>query len=482
MFRIRRNNYDGLRPVSTYLLPSFPSLDWIRKVSAATAQDATSLATSPRESIALPSAAPIDTDHDYFEAVTDSHRLSVASAASSASAATVTSTGSQATAPSLSTSLSTSPSSDISVTPQSLFGGPIAAPFPVFDTIDYQQPGFAAFRNDDGPLETGAAAPSMDKSGPQVETLRKQDSRPSRSPHIQTQTAPLAAPARHIQRVFPTTLRCRRCSADLAFAAQVVSKGFTGRHGRAYLVSAPATSPSHLFAPEVKEARSDREDDDDDDDDDGDDDDDDDDGGGGHALRLKPGRARDLPNILIGRSENRRLVTGAHVVADIYCAVCRSKLGWKYVDASDPAQRYKVGKFILEIARLATYHSWEDVPLRDARGVGGAGGEGEEGVADDELETARSPISDPLGAVRQLMARYQRLRTGETTVDVEEEGNSEDDGDSDVYAPKRNGLIEFDSEDEDECEDIFMGTWDADVVARRRAAKRAELLLKSFKK
>ncbi|CRK35816.1 hypothetical protein BN1708_016471, partial [Verticillium longisporum] len=37
------------------------------------------------------------------------------------------------------------------------------------------------------------------------------------------------------------------------------------------------------------------------------------------------------------------LVTGWHVVADITCAVCHAKLGWKYVDAREEAQKYKVG-------------------------------------------------------------------------------------------------------------------------------------------
>ena len=37
------------------------------------------------------------------------------------------------------------------------------------------------------------------------------------------------------------------------------------------------------------------------------------------------------------------------------------------------------------------------------------------------------------------------------------------------------GLVVFDSDDEDECEDIFAGTWDAAVVAKRRRSKIAAL-------
>ncbi|OIW23520.1 yippee-like protein, partial [Coniochaeta ligniaria NRRL 30616] len=88
---------------------------------------------------------------------------------------------------------------------------------------------------------------------------------------------------------------CGTCAADLALGAQIVSKGFTGRYGRAFLL---------------------------------------DDG--------------ELLNIKIGSRENRQLVTGAHVVADISCAVCGTKVGWKYVQATEAAQKYKEGKFILE--------------------------------------------------------------------------------------------------------------------------------------
>lgn len=68
------------------------------------------------------------------------------------------------------------------------------------------------------------------------------------------------------------------------------------------------------------------------------------------------------------------LLTGLHVVADIYCKVCESRLGWKYVRGAPAAlcasplfgpsaalplapaqlaayeeeQKYKEGKFILE--------------------------------------------------------------------------------------------------------------------------------------
>ena len=33
------------------------------------------------------------------------------------------------------------------------------------------------------------------------------------------------------------------------------------------------------------------------------------------------------------------------------------------------------------------------------------------------------------------------------------------------------GVVVFDSEDEDECEDLFTGVWDAEVVAKRRGRR-----------
>ncbi|KAF7543021.1 hypothetical protein G7Z17_g11077 [Cylindrodendrum hubeiense] len=183
---------------------------------------------------------------------------------------------------------------------------------------------------------------------------------PASSPPNNTSLTKPAA-ATHLSRAAPNTLRCSTCSADLAFASQIVSKGFTGRYGRAFLVAPPA-----LPAPQS------------------------------------------LLNIRVGKSENRQLVTGWHVVADITCGSCATKLGWKYVDAKEQGQKYKVGKFILETERVVTHRSWEDVPV-------------------DERE-------------------------------------------SNVADKQDDDKIQFDSEDDDECEDVFAGIWDAETVGRRRSA------------
>lgn len=127
-------------------------------------------------------------------------------------------------------------------------------------------------------------------------------------------------------------------------------------------------------------------------------------------------RTGDLVNTKVGRPVSRQLVTGAHVVADISCLVCGQVVGWKYVDAKEVAQRYKIGKFILETRRVVGGKGWEDVDGNWER-RGGLMGEGKDGGEENEEE------------------------------------------------------VVFDSEDEDECEDLFTGVWDAEVVKKRRARR-----------
>jgi hypothetical protein len=83
-------------------------------------------------------------------------------------------------------------------------------------------------------------------------------------------------------------------------------------------------------------------------------------------------------------------------------------LGWKYVAAEEESQRYKVGKFILETKQITASSCWE-----------GPG-------------------------------------TGD--VDLSGTGDAEED-------------IEFDSQDEDECEDLFAGIWSPGLASRRRSRK-----------
>lgn len=138
-------------------------------------------------------------------------------------------------------------------------------------------------------------------------------------------------------------------------------------------------------------------------------------------------RPADLPNTFTHRPVNRQLVTGAHTVSDISCRACGSVVGWKYVHAEEEAQQYKVGKFILETKRVVKEGGWE----ADLDGHGDGDADGNEIGGFDEVEELGG-----VGAPRQ-----------------------------------RDEEIEFDSQDEDECEDLFSGMWSPELARRRRRNK-----------
>lgn len=51
--------------------------------------------------------------------------------------------------------------------------------------------------------------------------------------------------------------------------------------------------------------------------------------------------------------------TGLHSVADIYCDCCHTVLGWKYEQAFESSQKYKEGKYIIELAHLIKDNGWD---------------------------------------------------------------------------------------------------------------------------
>ncbi|KAL9095403.1 MAG: hypothetical protein Q9165_002274 [Trypethelium subeluteriae] len=200
-------------------------------------------------------------------------------------------------------------------------------------------------------------------------------------------------------------LRCSRCLADLCLSTQIISKGFTGRHGRAYLVS--ASSHPSLLPPYAASSNS--------------------------SSSSKSNGAwsnGSLPNTNTHKPVPRTLVTGAHTVSDISCAQCGSVLGWKYVAAEEESQRYKVGKFILETRKVCRSSCWENDE---------EGGE----------EVAGSAVDAAVEELRGVSAGRSREAEG---------GGGE--------------AIEFDSQDEDECEDLFAGVWSPALARRRRQKSR----------
>ncbi|KAF3040391.1 hypothetical protein E8E11_006985 [Didymella keratinophila] len=178
----------------------------------------------------------------------------------------------------------------------------------------------------------------------------------STSPTSSASSSPPPEPTSFLTSNPTTNLRCTKCLTDLIPTTSIISKGFTGRHGRAYLVSPPP--PSALMHP---------------------------------------------PNA--ASSDEDGSLWRAHTVSDISCRCCGSVLGWKYVHAEEEGQQYKIGKFILETQRVVkSGNQWED--------------------EDEEL-----------GSVDE------------------------------------NGDVEFDSQDEDECEDLFSGIWKPELARKRRKAK-----------
>lgn len=103
------------------------------------------------------------------------------------------------------------------------------------------------------------------------------------------------------------TYSCIHCRAHLANHDELISKSFQGSQGRAYLFNS-------------------------------------------------------VVNVGCGPAEERILLTGLHAVADIYCECCRTILGWKYEHAFESSQKYKEGKYIIEMAHMIKENGWESPP------------------------------------------------------------------------------------------------------------------------
>ncbi len=61
-----------------------------------------------------------------------------------------------------------------------------------------------------------------------------------------------------------------------------------------------------------------------------------------------------------GPAEERLLLTGLHAVADIRCDCCKTTLGWKYERAFEASQKYKEGKYIIEVAHMIKENGWDE--------------------------------------------------------------------------------------------------------------------------
>ena len=58
------------------------------------------------------------------------------------------------------------------------------------------------------------------------------------------------------------------------------------------------------------------------------------------------------------------MLTGRHMVRDVMCKNCKTKLGWMYEFATEENQRYKEGRVILEHALITESEGINDFPPR----------------------------------------------------------------------------------------------------------------------
>uniref|UniRef100_A0A0N5AYP8 Protein yippee-like n=1 Tax=Syphacia muris TaxID=451379 RepID=A0A0N5AYP8_9BILA len=68
-------------------------------------------------------------------------------------------------------------------------------------------------------------------------------------------------------------------------------------------------------------------------------------------FRGNTGRAflfRRVVNILEAEKESREMLSGTHLIRDVFCKRCGLKLGWMYEYTAEDSQRYKEGRIILE--------------------------------------------------------------------------------------------------------------------------------------
>ncbi|CAG2210427.1 Protein yippee-like 3,Protein yippee-like 1,Protein yippee-like F37A8.5,Protein yippee-like 4,Protein yippee-like 2,Protein yippee-like CG15309 [Mytilus edulis] len=136
------------------------------------------------------------------------------------------------------------------------------------------------------------------------------------------------------------TYSCVHCRAHLANHDELISKSFQGSQGRAYLFNSvrdvTASAIFRSFDLFLK-CSSDIE----------------------YFLNYK----RLLTSLLVmwgcGPAEERVLLTGLHAVADIFCECCKTTLGWKYEHAFESSQKYKEGKFIIELAHMIKDNGWD---------------------------------------------------------------------------------------------------------------------------
>ncbi|CAD5227082.1 unnamed protein product [Bursaphelenchus xylophilus] len=89
------------------------------------------------------------------------------------------------------------------------------------------------------------------------------------------------------------------------------------------------------------------------------------------AFQAGSGKAflfRNAFNVTTSSVEKKSMITGEHIVRDIFCAQCNTKIGWMYELAYEESQKYKEGQYILEWAYIICMnneHDKADIPHVD---------------------------------------------------------------------------------------------------------------------
>ncbi|CAA0831388.1 Protein yippee-like [Striga hermonthica] len=59
-----------------------------------------------------------------------------------------------------------------------------------------------------------------------------------------------------------------------------------------------------------------------------------------------------VTNVSEGPKSDRLMISGKHMVSDVFCGDCGEILGWKYYEAYHENHKYKVGKTVLAKSKI----------------------------------------------------------------------------------------------------------------------------------
>merc|ERR1712018_992276 len=72
-------------------------------------------------------------------------------------------------------------------------------------------------------------------------------------------------------------------------------------------------------------------------------------------------------NLNYSETQDRIMLTGRHIVRDVTCKKCDTKLGWVYEFATEENQRYKEGRVILERALVTEMDGLDEIEPDDIK-------------------------------------------------------------------------------------------------------------------